>query len=88
MTTLTYSQQLGESHPFTVKITLKCAMQDPFLVKAMHEQLNPGFLDGNLETHVYSATVRYKGNRYVIYGTYEEWMEFFSAAIDNPIPDA
>ena len=84
--TLTYSQSKNESHPFTAKITLKCALQDPFLVKAMHEQIDPNFLPSNTENHLYSAVVRYRGNRYVIVGTYREWKRFFLMELVDPGP--
>jgi hypothetical protein len=85
--TMTYSQSKNESHPFTVKITLKCALQDPSLVRAMHEQITYNFLPANTENHVYSAIVIYKGTRYQVYGTYREWMNFFEMYLIDPSPE-
>jgi hypothetical protein len=86
--TLAFSQTFSESHPFSAKITLRCAMENPALVKVMHEQLNTDFLHGGNDTHFYTATVRFRGTRLLITGTYEEWKYFFSAALTDPVPEA
>jgi hypothetical protein len=88
--TLTFSQSTPDrvNNHFTVIISLQSAMQNPYLVKAMHEQLNQDFLNGNQDESLYSATIKYKGNRYVIVGTYEEWKKFFEAALDDPTPES
>jgi hypothetical protein len=85
--TMTFSQSKDDTQPFTVKITLKCALQDPYLVRAMHEQITNNFLPPNPENHLYSAVVRYKGTRYIIVGRYNEWVKFFEMELINPIPD-
>jgi len=82
--TMTFSQKTNERIPFTVKITLKCALQDPFLVKAMHEQIRPDFNTGDIESHLYSFVVYYKGVRYVISGTLSEWRKFFALELGGP----
>ena len=85
--TMTFSQSKNEDQPFTVKITLKCALQDPYLVRAMHEQLTHNFLPPNPENHLYSAVVTYRGTRYLIVGRYDEWVKFFEMALIDPIPE-
>jgi hypothetical protein len=87
--TLTFSQSSADrpNEHFTVKITLKCALQNSSLVKAMHEQLNPEFLNETDGTRLFTVAVRLNGTRYLISGTYEEWKKFFEAALDNPIPE-
>ena len=84
--TLTFSQSTAEKviPSFSVKISLKCALQDPYLVIAMHEQLKPGFLNSNVELDIYTAVVKYHHTRYVIYGTYDEWLRFFAEKISKP----
>jgi hypothetical protein len=76
--TLTFSQSNKGSNPFTVQTTLKQAIQNPLLVMAIYEQLNPGFLTGNADLHFCTAIIKFNGNRYVIVGTYQEWKKFFS----------
>jgi hypothetical protein len=85
--TLTFSQNTAERESFTVKISLKCALQDPYLVRAMHAQIHPNFNIGDLESHYYSFAVRYRGNRYVITGTLAEWKRFFELDPIIPIPE-
>jgi hypothetical protein len=85
--TVALSQTFSENHPFSVKITLRCAMENPALVKVMHEQLNTDFLHMGNDTHFFTATVRLRGTRYLVTGTYDEWMYFFSAALIDPVPE-
>jgi hypothetical protein len=88
--TLTFSQSTPDrvDNHFTVTITLKSALQNPYLVKAMHEQLNQDFLNGDQDSSLFTATIKYRGIRYVIAGTYEEWKRFFEAALDDPTPES
>lgn len=83
---MTYATNVDNNNPFTVKITLKTALQDPYLVKAMHEQIHPNFHTGDIEPHVFSFAIKYKGTRYVISGTYEEWKAFFAMELVGPTP--
>jgi hypothetical protein len=85
--TVTFSQSKNVDYPFTVKITLKCALQDPYFVRAMHEQIPHNFLPSNTEDHVYSAVVIYRGTRYLVYGRYDEWKKFFEVALEDPTPE-
>jgi hypothetical protein len=84
---LTYPQSATPDNPFSVTIPLKNAIHNPMLVKAMYEQLNQDFLNSGTEEHLYYATVRFKNNRYVIYGTYAEWISFFLMDPTNPKPE-
>ena len=61
---------------FSAKISVKVAMQNPNLLKAMYAQLNPGFL--SVEKQVYVVPVKVKASTYYIAGTYNEWSLFFS----------
>jgi hypothetical protein len=85
--TMTFSQKTNERIPFTVKITLKCAMQDPYLVRVMHEQIRPDFTSGDVASHVYAFAVKYRGVRYVITGTLKEWKKFFALELGDPTPE-
>ena len=63
----------------TETISLKEAMCDLRLVRAMHEQLTPAILRGDQAQ--YTAGVRYKGSVVYIAATFKEWKWFFQ--VDN-----
>jgi hypothetical protein len=84
---LTFSESFNDNPRFTVKITLNSAMENPALVRVMHEQLNSDFLIFGDETHYYTVQVRFRGTRYLVTGTLREWKYFFSASLDDPIPE-
>jgi hypothetical protein len=84
---LTFTQADHENNHFSIKISLKIALHDPGLVRAMYEQLNQDFLNGNQELQVYSVAVKYRGSRYVIYGSYQEWINFFLMDYDDQTPE-
>ena len=85
--TLTFSQSVNDTPRFTVKITLNCAMQNPALVKVMHEQLNSDFLLVSDESRLFTAKVRFNNTQYLIIGSYREWKYFFSAELVDPSPE-
>lgn len=58
-----------------IPITFVKALQNPGLVIAMYEQLDPGLLNNN--QHFYTFDVTYEGNIYRITGTYDQWYLFF-----------
>ena len=60
-----------------VGITIERAIQNPGLVIAMYQQLNPGFL-GN-DQKIYRVNVTYQNTIYRISGTREQWKKFFSS---------
>jgi hypothetical protein len=84
--TMNYSSIADEAPRFTVKISLKVALQDPYLVRAMHEQLTPAFLHGNGGPAYYTVTVKFRHGRYIITGSYSEWKKFFELALEGPTP--
>lgn len=57
-------------------ISVKAAMQNFGLYRAMRAQLTPGFLQ--VEQPSYTVTVRYNHSVYYINGTYKDWCYFFS----------
>ena len=57
-------------------ITLVKALHVPGLVAAMHDQIDPGFLNNN--QLVYTAEVIYNGALYRITGTTIHWKMFFT----------
>jgi hypothetical protein len=59
-----------------VNISFEKAIQNPGLVLAMHQQLNPDVLGNNQQ--VYVLPVVYQGITYKISGTYEQWKLFFT----------
>jgi hypothetical protein len=80
---LSFTQADQESGQFSVKISLKAAIHNPNLVWAMYDQLNQDFLIGTQKLPVYTATVKYRQSLYVIYGTYQEWVNFFVMDYNN-----
>jgi hypothetical protein len=59
-----------------VKISLKLALTEPGLVRAMHAQLKISFLKIDQQGQ-YVGTVFYHQVVYKIYGTRTEWIRFF-----------
>ncbi len=58
-----------------LNISLTSALHYPYLVRAMHAQLNPSFLVNEQQT--YTVVVRLKNVSYYVYGTYGQWIKFF-----------
>lgn len=58
-----------------VNIVFANAVQDPALVAAMYEQLNPSFL--NDYQLLYLCKVTHKSTVYRILGSRQQWIEFF-----------
>ena len=75
--TMSYSveKDLGQD---AVKISLKKAMENRGLVQAIYQQVNLRDLitPGGINT-TYIARVKFKHTNYVIYATYQEWVNFF-----------
>jgi len=73
--------------PSCVKISLEQALLNYGLVKAMHQQISPRFLQNNQVLQVlYVAKVKYNRKIYFIHGTYAEWKSFFRMSF-NVDPD-
>lgn len=69
--------------PKYVKISVKRAMENRGLLNAMYHQLNKDFLyvaqSGRVDKQRhYFAEVKYNRCVYLVYGTYDDWMFFFS----------
>lgn len=76
--TWTISQAFNDHPKNVIEIRLKTAIENPRLVKVMHDQLNTNFLDPTgTEDQIFYAKVRYSRITYVISGTYAEWISFF-----------
>ncbi len=60
-----------------IRIPLKKAIQNPKLVRAMYEQLDMSFINVD-QKRVFVTKVRFNRSIYFIYGTYEEWLVFFT----------
>ena len=86
--TLNFSQPQDGNRNAIVKITLKSAMHNPELNKAMHEQLDSWFLDQTgTDDRLISTRVTSRRVVYMVFGTYAEWKLFFSVELDDPIPE-
>jgi hypothetical protein len=64
-----------------INLTIQQAVQDPALVLAMHQQLNPDFLSNNQP--VYVGVVKYNNYTVRISGTYDQWRIFFRIDLEN-----
>ncbi len=60
-----------------VKISIEKAAHNPGLAKAIYEQVDRALLNtdgpGNFTTEV-----KFKGTVFFVYGTYSQWMDFFT----------
>ena len=71
--------------PLSIKISLEKAIKNHELVSAMYQQLNPRFLQNELQ-RLYTAKVKFRKATYVIFGTRDGWKKFFIMDInDDPI---
>ena len=59
------------------KISLNDACNSRGLVKAIYEQVDQSFLGDAAFRKLYSVNVRYHGKMYLVYGKYQEWIDFF-----------
>ena len=75
--TMSYSAEKNTRQD-AIKISLKKAMTDRNLVQAIYQQveLRDLITPGELNT-IYTARVKYKRVNFYIYGTYQEWVNFF-----------
>jgi hypothetical protein len=78
----TLSYATVDPGPVCVKIHLKKAMQNHRLVRAMYEQLDMSFLQVD-QNGFYVARVAFNHSFYFIYGTYEEWISFFTMDLEG-----
>jgi len=80
--TMGFSQKSIDYGPLTVKISLTSAIQNPSLVTAMHQQLDPGMLQQEQPGRLITARVILKRTTYVISGSRAAWKEFFQKRLD------
>jgi len=66
-----------DPNPQSIVIQLKKAMHNPALVKAMHAQLTPRFLE--VDKPLYTVPVRFQHDVLYVAGTLSEWKRFFGA---------
>ena len=66
---------------FSTKISIKAALENPTIVKAMRVQLNPAFLNGPYFQRVYTVKVKLPNVVISIHGTRTEWINFFKGHI-------
>jgi len=59
-----------------VSISLEKAMESRGLVRAMYLQLDQSFINAE-KSGYYTAEVTFRGNRYLIRGSYKQWELFF-----------
>lgn len=69
--------------PHPLKISLRQACQHRGIVMAIYQQIEPSvFLQNDRNTYYY-ATVNFHRVTYVIYGKYEEWVDFFARDLEE-----
>jgi hypothetical protein len=73
----TANQQLN------IKITLQAALLNSQLTLAIHQQVDPALFKNDPDK-VFIADVNYRHIVYHVYGTYGEWLSFFSANPGTP----
>jgi hypothetical protein len=67
----------------TIKITLQAALLNSQLTMAIHQQVDPALFKNDPDK-AFVADVNYKHIVYHVYGTYGEWLSFFSANPGTP----
>ncbi len=77
------ADQTPNTTPQSIVINLKNAMHNPDLVRAMHAQLNPNFLQ--VDKPVYTQPVRVKLSTVYVAGTGDEWKAFFRTDITDQV---
>jgi hypothetical protein len=79
-----YGSSTGTANPqLTIKITLQDALLNSQLTMAIHQQVDPALLKHD-PNKVFAAHVLFRHIVYHVYGTYGEWLSFFSANPGTP----
>ena len=60
-----------------VKISIEKAAHNPGLAKAIYQQVDQSILENDAPTFI-SVEVKYNKTLYLVYGTYNQWMDFFT----------
>jgi len=84
--TMSYSSNDPEPQG-AVKISLKKAMEDRGLVKAIYQQIDPRTFLQNKHDGPYIANVYFRHVYYAIFAKYEEWVKFFLMDPNDEMPD-
>ena len=63
--------------PTPIKISLRQACEHRGIVMSIYQQIEPRTFLQNDQNTYYCATVYYHRVTYIIYGKYEEWVDFF-----------
>ena len=77
--TLSFAGGFSDRPDRVQSISLEQAISNPDMVQAMHEQLDPDFLNG--EQTVFYAVVTFAGKVYVVHGSSRAWKAFFMNTI-------
>ena len=73
---MSYAKTDNLPHP--LKITLRQACEHRGMVLAIYQQIKPGpFLQNDQNTY-YTARVYFQRRVFIVYGKYEEWVDFFN----------
>jgi len=60
-----------------VKISIEKAAHNPGLAKAIYQQVDQSILRGD-RLALITATVKYKNTVFTVFGTYNQWLTFFT----------
>lgn len=74
----------ADNLPHPIKISLRKACEHRGIVMAIYQQIDPRTFVPIDQNRYYCVTVYYRRITYVIYGKYEEWVDFF---LRDPIDD-
>jgi len=61
----------------TIKISIEKAAHNPGLTQAIYQQVDQSILGGDRPA-IISVPVKYKNTTYIVFGTYEQWLKFFT----------
>ena len=78
-TSMSYAKVDNLPHP--LKISLRQACEHRGLVLAIYQQIEPRVFLQNDQNSYYYARVNFQRNTFIIYGKYEEWVDFFNRDI-------
>ena len=67
----------GNRYRRCVKISLHDAYSSRGLIKAIYEQVDESFIGGAAFRKEYTVNVKYQDKMYLVYGKYQEWINFF-----------
>ena len=72
--------------PHPIKISLRKACEHRGIVMAIYQQIDPRTFLQPDQNRYYCTRISFQHKTYVIYGKYEEWIDFFRRDLKNDQP--